>query len=231
MAPGTPESLDAALEGMKSKSPVERESALRILSNRGDRLSDLQRALYDSSRLVRNQAADTLSVMYNSSQSAFQEWLEYAEANADRPAGALRRAELAVQQGDVALAKQLAEKAASFDRNNAHLLYDIAIMFARVGDLDGALRKISNAKLVDSSLGILWFGEGLLYSEKGDTQRSIEAMEVAVEKDASQDRWWYNLGVAYLQTGQNAKAMEALQKALSLNPEQPQYQQALEGVQ
>tara|TARA_Y100000814_G_scaffold182575_1_gene133482 strand:- start:76 stop:1194 length:1119 start_codon:yes stop_codon:yes gene_type:complete len=231
MAPGTPESLDAALEGMKSKSPVERESALRILSNRGDRLSDLQRALYDSSRLVRNQAADTLSVMYNSSQSAFQEWLEYAEANADRPAGALRRAELAAQQGDVALAKQLAEKAASFDRNNAHLLYDIAIMFARVGDLDGALRKISNAKLIDSSLGILWFGEGLLYSEKGDTQRSIEAMEVAVEKDASQDRWWYNLGVAYLQTGQNAKAMEALQKALSLNPEQPQYQQALESVQ
>ncbi len=56
-------------------------------------------------------------------------------------------------------------------------------------------------------------------------------MEVAVEKDASQDRWWYNLGVAYLQTGQNAKAMEALQKALSLNPEQPQYQQALESVQ
>ena len=231
MAPGTPESLDAALEGMKSKSPVERESALRILSNRGDRLSDLQRALYDSSRLVRNQAADTLSVMYNPSQSAFQEWLEYAEANADRPAGALRRAELAVQQGDVALAKQLAEKAASFDRNNAHLLYDIAIMFARVGDLDGALRKISNAKLIDSSLGILWFGEGLLYSEKGDTQRSIEAMEVAVEKDASQDRWWYNLGVAYLQTGQNAKAIEALQKALSLNPEQPQYQQALESAQ
>ena len=231
MAPGTPESLDAALKGMKSKSPVERESALRILSNRGDRLSDIQRALYDSSRLVRNQAADTLSTMYNPSQSAFQEWLEYAEANADRPAGALRRAELAVQQGDVALAKQLAEKATSFDRNNAHLLYDIAIMFARLGDLDGALRKISNAKLIDSSLGILWFGEGLLYAEKGDTQRSIEAMEVAVEKDAGQDRWWYNLGVAYLQTGQSAKAKEVLRKALSLNPEQPQYQQALESVQ
>ena len=104
-------------------------------------------------------------------------------------------------------------------------------MFARLGDLDGALRKISNAKLIDSALGILWFGEGLLYAEKGDTQRSIEAMEVAVEKAADQDRWWYNLGVAYLQTGQNAKAKEVLRKALSLNPEQTQYQQALESVQ
>lgn len=231
MAPGTPESLEAALNSMKSKSPVERESALRILSNRGDRLPDLQRALYDSSRLVRNQAADTLSMMYNPNQSAFQEWLEYAEANADRPAGALRRAELAVQQGDVALAKQLAEKAASFDRNNAHLLYDIAIMFARVGDLDGAMSKISDAKLIDSSLGILWFGEGLLYAEKGDTRRSIESMEAAVEKDASQDRWWYNLGVAYLQTGESDKAKKALEKAISLNPEQPQYQQALTGLE
>lgn len=230
MAPGTPESLDAALTSWKSDSPVERESAIRILANRNDRLADLQRALYDSSRLVRNQAADALSTMFNPNQTAFQEWQQYAEANADRPAGALRRAELAVQQGDVALAKQLAEQAASFDRNNAHLLYDIAIMFARVGDVDGALAKIGTAKLLDSSLGLIWFGEGLLYAEKGDTKRSIEAMKVAVSKDPNQDRWWYNLGVAYMQVGENEKAKESLRKAVELNPGQEQYKQVLEGL-
>ncbi len=230
MAPGTPESLEAAITSAKSQSPVERESALRIMANRNDRLADLQRGLYDSSRLVRNQAADTLSTQFNPTQSAFQEWQEYAEANADRPAGALRRAELAVLQGDAVLAKQLAQQAADFDKNNAHLLYDVAIMFARVGDLDGALRKMDQAKRIDSSLGLIWFGEGLLYAEKGDTNRSIQAMERAVSLDPGQDRWWYNLGVAHMQVGQTEKAKEALTKAVELNPEQAQYQQVLDGL-
>ncbi len=230
MAPGTPESLAAALKSTRSESPVERESAYRIMANRNDRLADLQRALYDPSRLVRNQAADTLSTMFNPSQTAFQEWQEYAEANADRPAGALRRAELAIQQQDFALAKQLAEQAAGFDRNNAHLLYDIAIMFARMGDVDGALAKIESAKLLDLSLGLLWFGEGLLYAEKGDTRRSIEAMETAVSKDPDQERWWYNLGVAYMQVGETEKAKTALGRAIELNPGQTQYQQVLDSL-
>ncbi len=231
MAPGTPESLEAALSSIKSESPVERESAYRILANRNDRLGDLQRALYDPSRLVRNQAADTLSSMFNPSQTAFQEWQVYAEANADRPAGALRRAELAIAQGEYALAKQLAEQAAGFDRNNAHLLYDIAIMFARIGDVDGALRKIESAKQLDLNLGLLWFGEGLLYAEKGDTLKSIDSMKTAVQKDPNQDRWWYNLGVAYMQVGQTENAKSALSKALELNPAQAEYRQVLNGLQ
>jgi tetratricopeptide (TPR) repeat protein len=230
MAPGTPESLQAALTSAKSKSPIERESALRIMANRNDRLADLQRALYDSSRLVRNQAADTLSTQFNPTQSAFQEWQQYAEANADRPAGALRRAELAVLQGDAALAKQLAQQAADFDKNNAHLLYDVAIMFARVGDIDGALLKIDQAKRIDTSLGLIWFGEGLLYAEKGDTSRSIQSMERAVQLDPVQDRWWYNLGVAHMQVGQTERAKEALSKAVELNPSQAQYKQVLDGL-
>lgn len=231
MAPGTPESLAAALQGMKSEHPVERESALRVLANRNDRLGDLQRALYDPSRLVRNQAADTLSSQFNPMQSAFQEWQQYAEANADRPAGALRRAELAILQGDAALAKQLAQQAADFDRNNAHLLYDVAIMFARVGDVDGALNKINQAKRIDASIGLIWFGEGLLYAEKGDTRRSIAAMERAVSLDGTQDRWWYNLGVAHMQLGQNDEAKEALSKAVELNPAQVQYKQVLDSLE
>ena len=230
MAPGTPESLQAALTSAKSKSPIERESALRIMANRNDRLADVQRALYDSSRLVRNQAADTLSTQFNPTQSAFKEWQQYAEANADRPAGALRRAELAVLQGDAALAKQLAQQAADFDKNNAHLLYDVAIMFARVGDIDGALLKIDQAKRIDTSLGLIWFGEGLLYSEKGDNNRSIQSMERAVQLDPVQDRWWYNLGVAHMQVGQTERAKEALSKAVELNPSQAQYKQVLDGL-
>jgi len=231
MAPGAPESLVAALESAKSESPVERESALRILANRGDRLADVQQGLFDESRLVRNQAADSLSQQFNPSVNAFKEWQEYAEMNADRPAGALRRAELAIQQGDLFLARQLAEQAASFDKNNAQLLYDIAIMFARIGDINGALYKIRMAKQLDDSLAILWFGEGLLYAEQGDALKSIESMEKAVELDDSQDRWWYNLGVAYMQTNQNGKASEALIRAVQLNPMEPQYQQVLAGLQ
>ncbi len=230
MAPGTPESLEAALAGAQSESPVERESAMRILANRNDRLPDMQKALYDDSRLVRNQAADTLSSMFNPSQTAFKEWQTYAEMNADRPAGALRRAELAIQQGDLYLARQLAEQAASFDKNNAHLLYDIAIMFARIGDVGGALFKIEKAKKLDDSIALLWFGEGLLHAENGDTLKSIAAMEQAVERDASQDRWWYNLGVAYMQMNQSEKARNALIQAVQLNPAEQQYQQVLGGL-
>ena len=44
---------------------------------------------------------------------AFQEWEEYAEMNADRPGGSLRRAELALVQGDQELAKKLTATSAS----------------------------------------------------------------------------------------------------------------------
>ncbi len=231
MAPGAPQSLAAALEGVKSESPIEREAALRIFANRGDRLGDVQQGLFDDSRLVRNQAADSLSQQFNSGVKAFKEWQEYAEMNADRPAGALRRAELAIQEGDLFLARQLAEQAASFDKNNAQLLYDIAIMFARIGDVNGALYKIRLGKQLDDSLAVLWFGEGLLYAEQGNTLKSIESMEKAVELDDSQDRWWYNLGVAYLQTNQQENALNALIRAVQLNPMEPQYQQVLGGLQ
>ena len=227
MAPGTPESLDAALAGIKSESPVERESAMRILGNRNDRLADVQKGLNDPSLLVRNQSADTLSSMFNPNQKAYKEWKTYAEVNSDRPAGALRRAELAIQEGDLYLARQLAEQAASFDKNNAHLLYDIAIMFARIGDVNGALYKIEKAKQLDDSIALLWFGEGLLHAENGDVMKSIEAMEQAVARDESEDRWWYNLGVAYMQTNQAEKAQNALIQAVQLNQTEMQYQQVL----
>ncbi len=215
--------LELGLQSMNEGSPIERDAAVRILSNRQDRLEDLQNALGDPSRQVRLQAADVLLPMFNSGLLAFQEWQIYAEASADRPAGALRRAQLAAMQNDANLARLLARQATAMDANNPHLLYDAAIILDRIGNVDSALSNLAKAKRLDPDLAMVYYAEGLLYAEKGDLAASAQALREAVEKDPSQDRWWYNLSIANFQQGDLETARASLQKAIDLRPDEAAY--------
>ncbi len=217
------EVLECGLNAMQSGEPLERDAALRILASRQDRIEDVQRALQDPSRMPRLQAADMLLPMFNSGHLAFQEWQDYAETSADRPSGALRRAQLAAMQGHASLVRLLTRQAVAMDANNPQLLYDSAILLDRIGDVDAALGNLAKAKKLDPELAIIYYAEGLLYAEKGDLVSSANALAEAVQKDPIQDRWWYNLAIAQLQQGQREQARASLEKALELRPEDPAY--------
>jgi tetratricopeptide (TPR) repeat protein len=213
-----PEVFATAQKALTDESPLLREAALTVMTQRQDQLATVQAALNDESRLVRNRAAEALLPQFDPSREAFQEWKEYAEMNADRPGGALRRAELALVQGYMALAIKLTKRAVSFDKENPYLYYDAAIMLSRAGDIDGALDLLKKARAIDGSIGLLAYSQGLLLAEKGDYQGAQESFVEAVGLDPNQARWWYNLAMIYAYMSEPQKAMGCISRAIELEP-------------
>ena len=151
--------------------------------------------------------------------------------NSDRTAGALRLAELAASQSDVAMAKKMTSLAVSFDDNNPQLKYDAAIMLDRVGDVDAALKYLYQAKRLAPDMALLYYAEGLLRAEKGDMVGSVALLKQAVGRDALQDCWWYNLAVGQMRLGRNDDAKKSLDEALELVPEHSQYRQLRDSLE
>jgi tetratricopeptide (TPR) repeat protein len=212
-----------AQEGLKHESPVLREAALTGMTQRQDQLAAVQAALNDESRLVRNRAAEALLSQFDPALEAFQEWVEYAEMNADRPGGALRRAELALVQGDFPLAKQLTRQAVSFDKENPYLYYDAAILLSRTGDINGALNLLADARRIGPEIGLLAYSQGLLLAERNDYAGALKAFVEAVGLDSDQPRWWYNLAMIYAYTSDLQKAMGCISRAIELDPTNTDY--------
>ena len=214
---------DLALEALEHASPLLRDSGLGVLAQRPDQLAAVQATLEDDSRLVRNRAAEALLAQFDPSRTAFQEWMVYAETNADRPGGALRRAELAAIQGDVPLVKQLVRQAVSFDRENAYLYYDAAILLDRVGEVNEALNLLTMARRIAPDLALLPYSQGLLYAERMDYRAAEQAISDAVGLDPDQARWWYNLAMIYQYLGEPDKAYGCINRAIELEPENPEF--------
>lgn len=210
--------LAAAEKSIEAEEPIERDAAMSIFTARQDKLAEVQAGLEDESRIVRLRAADATLPMWRSNVKAYEEWEAFADANADRPSGALRRAELALLHRDAALAIQLTRQAIGFDLNNPQLKYDGAIMLDRAGDVDGAIKMMTDALAIDKDFAMAYYGLGLLYAEKGDTLASINSLKRAVSKEPTQARWWYNLGVAQAQVGSIEEAKYALNRAMQIEP-------------
>jgi len=224
-APSEPGVLEAGTAAMLATEPIEREAGIMILESRQSSFGALQNALDDPSRLVRVRAAEALMSMYDPSRLAFKDWLALSEMNADRPAGALRLAELAISQNNAGLAEKMTNLALGFDENNPQLKYDGAIMLDRIGNVDAALKQLYKAKRLAPEMAMLYYAEGLLRAEKGDMVGSVALLKQAVGKDASQDRWWYNLAVGQMRLGARDDAGKSIERALELSPSNPQYLQ------
>lgn len=214
-----PEVAQAAQRSLASPAAIERDAALAVLAGRPDAATLAAPALDDPARLVRIRAVEIAMPQLDLSHQAFAEWRGYLDANADRPGGALRRAELAIVDGDADLARDLALRAVSFDRSNPRLRYDAAILLARVDRADAALALLAEARRLDPSLAPIPYAQGLLHAEKGDPRQAARHLEEALALDPQVARWWYNLAVAYLQTGDKPKAAASLGRALALEPE------------
>ncbi|MBH53568.1 MAG: hypothetical protein CMI18_04385 [Opitutaceae bacterium] len=212
-----------AQTALKNESPLLREAGLTAMTQRQDQIETVQAALNDESRLVRNRAAEALLPQFDPLVQAYQEWVEYAEMNADRPGGALRRAELALLEGDLVLAKKLTLRAVSFDQENPYLYYDAAILLSRAGDTSGALNILQKAREIAPSIGLLAYSQGLLLAERNDYLGAQKAFVEAVGLDADQHRWWYNLAMVFAYTGEPDKAMGCISRALELAPGTPEY--------
>ena len=209
---------DLALKGLENASPLLRDSALAVIGLRPDQLAVVEAAMEDDSRLVRTRAAEILLPQFDPSRLAFREWMDYAEMNADRPGGALRRAELAAIERDIPLVKQLVRQAVSFDQENAYLYHDAAVLLDRVGEVNEALNLLTMARRIAPDLALLPYSQGLLYAERMDYHSAERAIADAVGLDPNQARWWYNLAMIYQYLGEPEKAYGCINRAVELEP-------------
>jgi tetratricopeptide (TPR) repeat protein len=86
------------------------------------------------------------------------------------------------------------------------------------GDLEGALREVTEAEALAPRYAEVKATKGLVLVRSGDLEAGIELLETAAEEDPESSmihQTLNNLGIAYLQTRQCDKAIDALERSLS----------------
>ncbi|MDQ8181671.1 tetratricopeptide repeat protein [Pelagicoccus sp. SDUM812005] len=219
---------DLALSYKDAEHAIVRDSAVLLLGSRQDGLEALQAAAQDPARIVRMQAADTLSGSPYMTPELREEYNEYLRYNADRPSGALKLASQAASNGNADLVKQYGELAIGFDRKSAPIRYDVSILYDRVGLIAEAIQHLRIASAYDPNSGLYPFSIGLLLAEQGNNQDAVASMKKALRIDPSQDRWWFNLAVLQTRLGDVLSARDSLAEALKLAPQEAAYLQFMQ---
>lgn len=221
---------DLAQEYLKSDAAIVRDAALFILGLRSDSLETILAGLEDDARIVRMRAASALGRSGLLEGEVSDEYQEYLEANADRPFGALGLAELAARENDVQRVKTLGELAISFDRRNAALRYEVAILFDRVGLVEEGIKHLQIANGYDRSTGLYYYSIGLLQAELGEMQQAQQNILRGLAIEPNQDRWLFNLAVIQVRSGNVEGARATLERALELSPGNSEYQSFLDSL-
>lgn len=219
---------NAALPLVDSEAAIVRDAAMFLLGTRSDSLETMMIGLRDDTRMVRMRAASVLAGAGMLEGEVLEEYRNYLEANADRPFGALGLAELSARERDVESVKKLGELAISFDRRNAPLRYEVAILFDRVGLLEEAIKHLRVAHGYDNSTGLYVYSTGLIQAEMGNLPEAQQSMLKGLAIEPNQDRWLFNLAVIQARSGNRAGAIQSLERALEVAPETPDYQSFLD---
>ncbi|EDY82801.1 tetratricopeptide repeat domain protein [Verrucomicrobiia bacterium DG1235] len=224
------EVLDAAMNLLGSKHAIARDAAVLLIGSRSDGLKLLELALTDSKRIVRMQAADTLAGSPYLSVEIADEYENYLKASADRPSGALKLASKAAREGDAQTALHHGELAISFDRKNAPIRYDVAILLDRVGMGEEAIRHLRITHGYDSNSGLYLYSMGLVMAAQGRLEDAADAIKQGLAIEPEQHRWLYNLSVVQTRLGDVAAARSSLENALQLSPGEAAYEDFLRNL-
>jgi tetratricopeptide (TPR) repeat protein len=99
------------------------------------------------------------------------------------------------------------------------IIKNIAFMYVELGDTEGAIAAIKEARLANPSDINLILTEANLYLKLDKKDKFKELMEQAVEQDPTNSTLFFNLGVITAEQGDVAGAKKYYQKSLELNSE------------
>ena len=197
--------------------PVVRAAAVHALGSK----APLERALRDSSRIVRLNAFQASIGTDVKNDSVRTEYLQFLRATHDQPAGALHEADLALAEGRRDEAETWARKAAHWDSSSGsnEALGRVLHALGKEAEAEKAFRKATE---LDPKNPEPHFTLALFYAETKKLNEAIQSLRATVEVDPKFGRAWYNLGLAYSQADQIDSALTALDRASDLMPESPE---------
>ncbi|HMP77571.1 MAG TPA: multiheme c-type cytochrome [Kiritimatiellia bacterium] len=208
----------AFLEGeLKHPHPRVRSSALLAVGSApgGEALIESMRA--DASALVR---VDAALLTIQPGRAPHAELLAYLRNISDQPAGALRNAQVALQEGRPADVLPWADKILAWD-NSPDAAFTAGRLQHAAGALAPAVSNIAAAAQREPANADYSYTLALALAEGGNTARALEWLEETVRREPRFGRAWYNLGLAYAGADRLAESVAALRQAEPLLPGSP----------
>lgn len=242
----TVRATEAALDLLRDSSALVRTTALRNLSGERSAAPRIEPLLTDSVRLVRTEAARVLTLTapgrYDRESesaraywSALQEYREGQLALSDQAAAHLNLAVIHEQLGELDAAAEAYETALRIDSSFVPAHLNVAMLYNRMReDGDGerlaaaAEASLRRAVRLEPDLAEAHYTLGLLLAE--DAERLDEAAEhlaTAARLDTTHARMQYNAGLAHQRLGNPAAAEPLLLRAQRIEPDHPDYLDAL----
>ncbi|HRE82692.1 MAG TPA: tetratricopeptide repeat protein [Opitutaceae bacterium] len=212
---------------LASVDPLERSSAVRLLSAHGPSFPLLRPLLKDPVRLVRLDAAWALSRELAAGSPERVELDRYLALSLDQPAGRLRLGQDLANRGLLPQAETEIRLASGWDPHSPGILDAHGLVLSALGRGAEAGAQFYRSALLQPSESEPALRAALAYAEAGKFAEAETSLRMAVERNPSHDRAWYNLGLLYAQGERLPEAMNALRKAETLAPRVPDYSYAL----
>jgi len=225
----SPDALRSATGALNSSDPLVRTAAIRVveLASAQTRLAHLVPLLSDTSRLVRMDAAHALageaeSLMDDATRTKFEDALqEYVDGqlfNAERPEAHLNLANLYLQRGHVAKARDHYELALQRDSSFAPATVGLAeILRAQDNELAGEKLLRDTLRRYPASPDLA-HALGLSLVRSGKTREAADWLRQAARLAQDNPRYTYVYAVALNDIGQADSAIEELRMALERHP-------------
>ncbi len=208
-------------DDLSHSSPLVRSASVRALQDREDSGPRIKPLLSDTSLLVRIDAAWALNGLGDTTVAMrVKELKAYLDNISDQPPGALRQAQYAINQRDLATAETWATKALAWDPTSVPR-YTLGRIQHLRGNLPGATSNILAAAIAETNQAEYSYALALLYGETGDNGQVLSWLQETVRRDPGFGRAWYNLGLAHAQSFNAFESAKALARAGELMPENP----------
>ena len=117
------------------------------------------------------------------------------------------------------LALRCYEQAVSLRGDQPRFWYHVALVRARLGDVDGALEAVDEALRLQPDHAPSYWRRGLWLLERGESGPALAAFEKATEVDPDDPHGWYGTSRAFLQRNDPRGAADVLEELLAKHPD------------
>ena len=208
-------------EQLEHADPAVRAAAIRGLGPLPDYAERIKKLRADPVRLVRLDAGWATWPVPPSDPAVREEIFKYFENISDQPAGALRKAQLAVAEGRIEEAVTWARKAVEWDDFHFHNM-----MLGRTLNLAGKNREarqaFEHAMELEPENAEYPYLLALLLAETKKPREALLALQKVINLDPAFGRAWYNLGLAYAELERLDEAITALNRSETLMEGSPE---------
>ncbi len=219
LAPSDPAVIAAATTRRDDTDPLLRAAAVRALSNDANSLPLVREALKDRVRLVRLDAAWSLSTELPQGSPARRELDAYLDALIESPGARLRRGQDRFRRGRQEAGMADVRAAMALDPLSAAMPETLGLMLSATGDTRAAAEQFEKAAQLAPADAEPPYHAALAWVELGERTRAEAMFRAAVQRNADFARAWYNLGLLLNQAGRRDEALKALRNAETAGPQ------------